>query len=61
MKTVIIDYGMGNLHSVENALRYIGADCFISDDKNEHLSSIIDDFLLIEFLINDDSSSLLRF
>lgn len=29
----IIDYGMGNLHSVENALRYIGADCFISDDK----------------------------
>lgn len=31
----IIDYGMGNLHSVENALRYIGADCFISDDKSE--------------------------
>jgi glutamine amidotransferase len=31
----IIDYGMGNLHSVENALRYIGADCFISDDKAE--------------------------
>ena len=26
---------MGNLHSVENALRYIGADCFISEDKNE--------------------------
>lgn len=33
-KIGIIDYGMGNLHSVENALRYIGADCFISDDKN---------------------------
>ena len=31
----IIDYGMGNLHSVENALRYVGANCFISDDKNE--------------------------
>ncbi len=34
-KIGIIDYGMGNLHSVENALRYIGADCFISDDKKE--------------------------
>ena len=31
----IIDYGMGNLHSVENALKYVGADCFISDDKAE--------------------------
>ena len=31
----IIDYGMGNLHSVENALRYIGADCFISENKAE--------------------------
>lgn len=28
----IIDYGMGNLHSVENALNFIGADCFISND-----------------------------
>ena len=26
---------MGNLHSVENARKYIGADCFISDDKSE--------------------------
>ena len=34
-KIGIIDYGMGNLHSVENALKYIGADCFISDDKGE--------------------------
>jgi len=34
-KIGIIDYGMGNLHSVENALKYIGADCFISDDKSE--------------------------
>ena len=34
-KIGIIDYGMGNLHSVENALKYIGANCFISDDKTE--------------------------
>lgn len=34
-KIGIIDYGMGNLHSVENAFKYIGADCFISDDKAE--------------------------
>ena len=34
-KIGIIDYGMGNLHSVENALKYIGATCFISDDKAE--------------------------
>ncbi len=36
MKTVgIIDYGMGNLHSVENAFRYIGINTFISNDKSE--------------------------
>ncbi len=34
-KIGIIDYGMGNLHSVENALKYVGASCFISDDKSE--------------------------
>lgn len=34
-KIGIIDYGMGNLHSVENALKYIGQNCFISDDKAE--------------------------
>lgn len=28
----IIDYGMGNLHSVENALIHIGAKCIISSD-----------------------------
>ena len=28
----IIDYGMGNLRSVENALRHIGAEALISDD-----------------------------
>lgn len=34
-KIGIIDYGMGNLHSVKNALDFIGADSFISDDVNE--------------------------
>lgn len=29
----IIDYGMGNLHSVENALKKIGAECVITSDK----------------------------
>ncbi len=37
-KTIgIIDYGMGNLHSVKNALEFIGADVFVSD-KLEELS-----------------------
>ena len=31
-KIGIIDYGMGNLHSVKNALDFIGADSFVSDD-----------------------------
>lgn len=36
MKTIgIIDYGMGNLHSVKNALDFIGANSFISDSKEE--------------------------
>lgn len=32
-KIGIIDYGMGNLHSVKNAFEYIECDTFISDDK----------------------------
>lgn len=32
-KTVIIDYGMGNLHSVHKALMQVGADVLISSDK----------------------------
>lgn len=32
-KTVIIDYGMGNLHSVHKALMQVGADVIISSDK----------------------------
>lgn len=35
MKTGIIDYRMGNLHSVKNACDYLGIDAFISADKNE--------------------------
>ncbi|MDF9825641.1 glutamine amidotransferase [Breznakia sp. PF5-3] len=31
----IIDYGMGNLHSVENALIKIGAECKITNQKEE--------------------------
>ncbi len=35
MKLGIIDYGMGNLHSVSGALRHIGRDCFISRSQEE--------------------------
>lgn len=33
--TGIIDYGAGNLMSVTNALRHLGADCLVSGDKAE--------------------------
>ena len=32
-KIAIIDYGMGNLHSVKNALDYIGAESFLASDE----------------------------
>src|SRR3989344_7273390 len=32
---VVIDYGMGNTGSVENALEYLGASVSISSDKRE--------------------------
>jgi len=35
MMIAIIDYGMGNKHSVYNALKYIGVDACISSDANE--------------------------
>lgn len=35
MKTVIIDYGMGNLHSVKNAFDFIGEDSIISSDYKD--------------------------
>ncbi len=36
MKTTIgiIDYGMGNLHSVKNACDFLGLDAFVSDDPD---------------------------
>lgn len=33
-KVVIIDYGMGNLGSISNMLKYIGADSIITSDHN---------------------------
>ena len=33
--TAIIDYGAGNLQSVENALRHIGCGCFVTADPAE--------------------------
>ncbi|EJV88391.1 imidazole glycerol phosphate synthase subunit HisH [Bacillus mycoides] len=35
----IIDYGMGNIRSVEQALKYIGTEYIITDDKKEILRS----------------------
>ncbi|VVB95338.1 Imidazole glycerol phosphate synthase subunit HisH [uncultured archaeon] len=34
MKLVIIDYGLGNLHSIEKALQYVGAEVEISNDPS---------------------------
>ena len=31
----ILDYGMGNLHSVENALQHIGCTCCVTDKKED--------------------------
>ena len=35
----IIDYGAGNLHSVKNALDFLGVDSVITKDKDEILSA----------------------
>ena len=35
----VIDYGAGNLHSVKNALDYLGADSIVTDDKDIILSA----------------------
>ncbi len=34
MKIIIIDYGLGNLRSIEKALQYVGADVEISNDPS---------------------------
>ena len=31
----IIDYGAGNIQSVYKALKYVGCDCIVTNDKNE--------------------------
>jgi len=35
----IIDYGIGNIRSVEQALKYIGAEHIVTDDKEKILRS----------------------
>lgn len=35
----VVDYGLGNLHSVLNALSYLGANAFVSGDREEILSA----------------------
>jgi len=44
-KIGIIDYGMGNLHSVSTACKYLGIDTLISSDPDE-LSSKVDALIL---------------
>lgn len=34
-KIVIIDYGMGNIGSIQNMLKYLGADSVVTSDKKE--------------------------
>ncbi|MDP4146147.1 MAG: imidazole glycerol phosphate synthase subunit HisH [Bacillota bacterium] len=38
-KIAIVDYGMGNLRSVEKALEFVGAKAVITSDKDEILNS----------------------
>jgi glutamine amidotransferase len=33
MVTAIIDYGAGNIHSIEKALEYVGATVQVTDDQ----------------------------
>jgi glutamine amidotransferase len=43
MKLVIIDYGLGNLRSIEKALQYVGAEVEISNDPSaiDHADALI--------------------
>ena len=38
-RTVIVDYGTGNLHSVKKALDRLGADCFMSSNARDIASA----------------------
>lgn len=35
----VIDYGAGNLHSVKNALNFLGAECIVTDNSETILSA----------------------
>ncbi len=35
----VIDYGAGNLHSVKNALDFLGAECVVTDDREAILAA----------------------
>ena len=35
MKVVVIDYGMGNLHSVSKALEFVGADVMVTQRPSD--------------------------
>lgn len=39
MRTVIIDYGMGNINSIRNMLRYLGYSAVLSYDQDEIFSA----------------------
>jgi glutamine amidotransferase len=34
-QTAVVDYGVGNLHSVTNAMAYLGFDAIITGDERE--------------------------
>ena len=34
-KTVIIDYGMGNVGSIQNMLKYVGVESIVTSEKRE--------------------------
>ncbi len=44
MKTIIVDYGLGNLWSVQNALQFIGVDAVFSAEPSDVLTA---DYLIL--------------
>ena len=38
-KIVVVDYGMGNIHSVVKKIKYLGGDVFVSSDSDEILNA----------------------
>ena len=37
MKIAIVDYGLGNIHSVQNALSFIGASSRLESEPKENI------------------------